>query len=568
MFSFTKRVNLALLSLIKDGSTQNLTKLFILFLLIISVAVYSCGPKKNADEEISADSESTKYKLGKKRAREDQGAKEQEEDGEATQDQIAVEEETDTVVYEEFPILSASNILDQDILKSDHHEVREEVPSDCVWNSYKIESEFGEFDAYNTRILKTRVNEIQAIAKLKETSGTEAMASGAIDSAIKPFTSAINIATNPVGTAVGIPGGVVTFFKKIYYTGERTVQITGQTVQHVGGAVAGSEDEEGDSYSGLTGDVSYLIDWYLGVSGGERRVAKQLGVDPYTSNPVLAAELKRVAKYERIGRLGFGYADIPSVPGMGYVKDVNHYVWDKDPRELRAYNKKSLLKMGVEEELVESFLNSPYYSPSFQTAIVFSLQEMEGVANREEIIEDAVVAWTIPQAQFYTNIVLLMTWFHNNQSPYTQIINHSDITSGLTADNRIITILPVDYVCWSEQVAEVANFHNDVLSDIEAEQKEFWFVGTISDRAKSEITDLGWVVYDEVEVESDESKKDDKHKATKEINTEVYRAFEKENVEVQTQDSPEQDAPSQEIPIQEDIPETQDQENSHQEQAQ
>ena len=218
---------------------------------------------------------------------------------------------------------------------------------------------------------------------------------------------------------------------------------------------------------------------------------------------------------------------------MGYVKDVNHYVWDKDPRELRDYNKNSLLKMGVQEELAETFLNSPYYSPSFQTAIVFSLQEMSGASNREEIIEDAVVASTIPEAQFYTNIVLLLTWFHNTQSPFKKIINHSDITSGLTADNRIITILPVDYMCWSEQVAEAANFHNDVLSDIEAEQREFWFVGSISDRAKSEITDLGWVVYDDVEVESLESKHDEKGKVAKEINTEVYRSFEKEGVESQ-----------------------------------
>lgn len=549
MFSLIRRVNLAFRNVITNKSARGLSKLFILILLIISITGYSCGPKKSTQEEISAEPENTKYKLGKKRAREEQETKDQKVDG----------EETETVVYEELAVLNASEILDDDILKSDHHKVREEVVSDCVWNSYQIESEFGGFRAYNTNILKTRVNEILAIAKLQETSGAEALASGAVASVITPFTSAINIATNPVGTAVGIPGGIVTFFRKIYYTGEKTVKIAGKKAAQVGSAVTGSEGEDGKESMDITSDVGYLLDWYLGVSGGERRAAKKLGVDPYTSNPVLAAELKRVAKYERIGRLGFGYVDIPSVPGMGYVKDVNHYVWDKDPRELRDYNKKSLIKMGVEEELTESFLDSPYYSPSFQTAIVFSLQEMEGVTNREEIIEDAVVAWTIPQAQLYTNIVLLLTWFHNNQSPFTEIINHSDITSGLTADKRVITILPVDYLCWSEQVADVANFHNEVLSDIEAEQREFWFAGTVSDRTKSEITDLGWVVYDEVKIESSDPAYNQKGKAAREINTEVYRTFEKENLEIQTQVSP-----SQETPVQEGMPLEPDQENSSQ----
>lgn len=109
----------------------------------------------------------------------------------------------------------------------------------------------------------------------------------------------------------------------------------------------------------------------MGISGGERRVAKKVGVDPYTSNPELTAEINRVAKYDRIGMLGLGFANIPSGPEMGYIKDLNHYVWDKDPKELRDFNKKNLLEMVIDDELVEKFLDSPYYSPRFQTTIVF-----------------------------------------------------------------------------------------------------------------------------------------------------------------------------------------------------
>lgn len=513
-----------LLSALRRSCPTRLLNSILLITLVFGVLLsYSCGPKKSEDTSVEAPD--TTYKLARKKARDDSGVK---------------MEEQEPGTYEEFPVLKASEILPEELLKSEFHQVKEDVKSDCIWNSYTIESEFGEFDAYNNNVLEVRVKEIQAIAKLKETSGAEAMATGAAASVITPFTSAINIATNPVGTVVGVPGGVVTFFKKIYYTGERTVKVTGQTVQNVGGAVAGSGDAEGeegeDSYSGLTGDVSYLIDWYLGMSGGERRIAKRLGVDPYTSNPVLAAELKRVAKYERIGRLGFGYADLPSVPGAGYVKDLDHYVWDKDPRELRDYNFNSLTEMGIDEELSEEFLNSPFYSPSFQTAIVFALQEMDGVTNREEIIEDAVVAETIPQARLYTEIVLLLAWYHSSQTPFQEIINHSDITSGFTVDRRIITILPLDFLCWSEQVAEVANFHNKVLSDIEAEQREFWFVGRVSDHTKEEITDLGWVVRDGVQIDPSDSESGGKDRATQEINNQIYKSFEREEVEAQNQD--------------------------------
>ena len=41
-------------------------------------------------------------------------------------------------------------------------------------------------------------------------------------------------------TVKGVPGGIVTFFKKIYYSGEKVVVVTGQTAQSVGGAAVGS----------------------------------------------------------------------------------------------------------------------------------------------------------------------------------------------------------------------------------------------------------------------------------------------------------------------------------------
>ena len=486
-------------------------------LLIALFAVISCTQKQSIDSENSQSSDKTSENT-------------------AQQKEVSLAEKPSVPGdYEPYPVFKASELLEPELLKGEHHEVADEVKNDCILNSYTIKSDFGEYGARNTNVLKTRVNEINATAKLQETSGGQALAVGAAESVITPFKSAINIATNPVGTAKGVPGGIVTFFKKIYYSGEKVVKVTGKTAKNVGGAVAGSggeNGEDGETFSNLTGDVAYLTDWYLGISGGERRLAKKLGVDPYTSNPELAAELNRVAKYDRIGRLGLGFANIPSVPGMGYVKDVNHYVWSKDPKELREFNKKNLLEMGIDEELVKTFLDSPYYSPTFQTTIVFSLLQIPHVANREEVIEDAVVASSISESKFFMNIVLLLVWFNNTQFPLKEIINHGDITSGLTIDNKIVTIIPVDYLCWSEKVAGAATFHTQVFSDVDADGKELWIVGEISERATLEFTNLGWEVHEQVSIEEEPVTKDiDKSEATKGINKRAFDVFKEEDLE-------------------------------------
>lgn len=491
---------------------------FNIFLLVIllSIGVNSCTPKDTGTApEQSNNLENTNVSKNE----------------EASLDSKKVSQTAGN--YEPYPVFKASKILDPDLLKGEHHEVVEEVKNDCIWNSYTVKSDFGEYHAHNSRMLETRINEINATAKLKEISGGQALATGAADTVINPFRSAINLASHPVDTAKGVPGGIVTFFKKIYYSGEKVVIVAGHTAKSVAGTVVGSGDENGEggeTFSDLTGNVAYLTDWYLGISGGERRVAKKVGVDPYTSNPELAAELNRVAKYDRIGRLGFGFVDTPSVPGMGYVKDINHYVWDKDPKELRDFNKKNLLEMEINEEIIETFLDSPYYSPTFQTTIVFSLMQLPKVANREEVIEDAVVASSISESKFFMNIVLLMTWFNNTQSPLKQIINHGDITSGMTVDNKIITIMPVDYLCWSEKVAGAATFHTEVFSDVEANGRELWVVGEISERAAVEFANLGWAVQGQVTIEDEPvSENIDKNESTKGINKRAFDVFKEED---------------------------------------
>lgn len=193
---------------------------------------------------------------------------------------------------------------------------------------------------------------------------------------------------------------------------------------------------------------------------------------------------------------------------------------------------KNLLEMGIDAELVETFLNSPYYSPTFQTTLVFSLLQLPDVANREEVIEDAVVASSISESKFFVNIVLLLVWFNNTQVSLKEIINHGDITSGLTQDNKVVTILPVDYLCWSEKVAGAAKFHNEVFKDVPADSKELWIVGEISERATLEFNNLGWEVHEQVSIEEEPVTEEiDKGEATKGINKRAFDVFKEEDLE-------------------------------------
>ena len=397
------------------------------------------------------------------------------------------------------------------MLKSDSHTVVEEVNTDCVYRLYDIESTYGNFHVESDYMLKVRLHELHAIAELKEISAAEAIASGVVDSIIEPFEAAIHVALNPIETVAGLPGGILSFFKRVFYAGEKIVEVAVGVISddHEGDEVEVKEQvvvENGEVHEtenevvikDKDQGVNYLIDWYLGVRSGERNLAKDLRVDPYTSNVVLAEELKRVGSYERVGKVGISIFAAPVIPVLGVIKDINRNVWEKDPRELREFNKNNLREMGISEEVIEAFFNSPYYSPTFQTTIVLGLRELEGVENLEKLLKDSLVANSIADARYITATVVLMVWYHNNIYKFERIPEKAYIPSAITLENKIVTMIPSDYICWSREVAEAAIFHDHVLEELEVDNREYWFASKISDRTRDELTNLGWeVVVDE-----------------------------------------------------------------------
>ena len=70
--------------------------------------------------------------------------------------------------YEPAPTLRVSELFPPEVVASRHHGVREEVASDGFFRIYVIDSDFGRFEAAGDIELRQRVQEIRALAALKE----------------------------------------------------------------------------------------------------------------------------------------------------------------------------------------------------------------------------------------------------------------------------------------------------------------------------------------------------------------------------------------------------------------
>jgi hypothetical protein len=63
-----------------------------------------------------------------------------------------------------------------------------------------------------------------------------------------------------------------------------------------------------------------------------------------------------------------------------------------------------------------------------------------------------------------------------------------------TRRGAVVVPAPVDYVAWTQRVAEFAR-----RSDLKASQRSVWLTGQLSSRARRELTTAGWSVDEDVQ---------------------------------------------------------------------
>src|SRR5215813_9384100 len=344
--------------------------------------------------------------------------------------------------FEELPLLKASDILRPDILTGPHHKVREEVPTYSGANQFTIDSDFGVFEADGNEMLVRRIDEINAIARLKEVSRTDEFKEALRKAAKSPIAAAKAIANDPVRTITNVPKGLMKFMGRI---GENAKGI-GQKHQ--------ANDPEGTQ-----------LQQVIGFSDAKRKVAIGLGVDPYSTNTVLQHELDQVAWASFAGGAAFTLATLPVSGAAGTALtvtevsgDFNDVLKEKSPTDLRIMNRRTLLDMGATENEVGKFLNNNAFSPSAQTAFVLNLRSMKGVANRRAFVRLAgETRSSETDAILCLQTAALMSKLNKDEIPLSRIELLGEFPICVAKDGTTVVALQWDYAAWTSGAARVSD---------------------------------------------------------------------------------------------------------------
>jgi hypothetical protein len=398
--------------------------------------------------------------------------------------------------YESPPVLEAATLAPKDVpLKGDHYAVDAEVSSDGLLATFTIRSDFGRIEARGPGVLKMRVAEVEALARLKEVSKTDVFVQSLGKSVAAVGGAVANVVTNTAEVAKAVPAGVGRFL-------DRTARAAKTAVQKVGDSMQSKETNTESGAQASTNQPNAALEAgaaagratrdFLGYDQKRRELARELGIDPYTTNPLLKKELDDVAWAAFAGGLGVKVLTA-AVPGGRLIQSttmVSDWVYEKPPGDLRVWIDKTLKDMGVAQETIDLFLRQKYWTLTAQTVLVRALEKMNGVEGRPEVLDIAVTAENEDQARFLAVGISMLAREHEGM-PLKAIVGGKPI--GLTKKGRVVATMPIDYAVWNQRVADFAK-----RDDLQPARPILKVAGKLSPKARQEMETLGWEVHEQV----------------------------------------------------------------------
>jgi hypothetical protein len=409
------------------------------------------------------------------------------------------------------PVLAASDLYPDLDLKTELYSVESKVTTDGFLTKTVIDSEFGKFTAVGPGMLFVRLNELEALEQLEKLEDSDEFQRGVKDSANEKAQGMKQIIDNPNEAAKGFGQGVNRFFKRAARATKTGYQ-TASDVYREEVPGAGQESGPGKNLPGGT-EVEAVINPeskytkmakasgkatlnILGFEDSRRGLAKRLGVDPYTTNPILDTKLREVTSSLFAG--DFAVDVVTSLIPGGFVVSsstmVGNWVWDTPPGDLRVQIEQSLVQMGMSTQEVDRFLRHFWYPLSYQAVITKALEALDGVLNIPEIMPLVLTVTTFDQARFVMDTLNMLAHYHKDVQRLKTLRILGTIVA-IDQNNSLVVMAPADFMSWSEPL-------NNYLdsTDFFENRKIMHIAGSITDNARRALKSRDWQVTEHSEL--------------------------------------------------------------------
>ncbi|MFO1396486.1 MAG: hypothetical protein U1F48_05420 [Burkholderiales bacterium] len=390
--------------------------------------------------------------------------------------------------YEPAPALPGSELAPTALLQGPMHKVAEPVQVEGFLGRYVIESKFGQFSVRGVNMLAVRVNELRAIEALREVHASQAFQDSLLRAAQAPVQLVQSAFTNPLGTVENVGQGFGSVLTRVGFLARSTAQNVADSTSGSGPAKSGLPQAGPNEAPPpqFNGDP-------FGYNKARRDWARQLNIDPYTSNPVLRPLLDNASTASFAGSFAvntaIGAVSMGANLVVGFDTDVRDAVWNQPPVDLARDNEARLLALGVSGRTTRDFLRNRWFTPSLQTAFAIALAKLGAVSNAEAVVAVAAQVQGETNVRFLVESVRMLGLYDGHSGRLVKLAMSGIVPFAITDENAVVAAAAIDYLYWDAMAAEFAHRGN-----FRAKRKVLLVAGGASQRAHEAFDARGWQV--------------------------------------------------------------------------
>ena len=328
--------------------------------------------------------------------------------------------------YEQPPVLKASEILTPAELKGPYHRVREQVAVRDYLAVFEIESDYGLLTAPSRRLLRTRLHEIEILATAGRSSQAGEVFRGLENSLRRTGTEAVSAIQHPFSTVQRLPQAA---YNKTF----------GRLKGAFGSSEASSRYKDSWASSALYG-------------ADKRRVAGELKLDPYSTNPAVQQVLNQLAQARSVGSWAVDLSGqvLPdaiswSRSALDAQAEVKNIVLSNSPDDVDKVNDGKLAALGVSTYARRKFAECPWLSPTHKTIITAAAGRLRGVDDLEALLVAAAEATDEARAVVQTVQATMLAGFHAKQGSLQKLDAVGGVVIATTQGGHVFIVLPIDY---------------------------------------------------------------------------------------------------------------------------
>jgi PAS domain-containing protein len=389
--------------------------------------------------------------------------------------------------FEDAPALSAAELLPANLVKSERHTLVEPVRIEGFRAMFDLKTGHGEFRVPGRELAYLRIAELPAIEALNRIEHSQVFTDSLAKAAKAPLDFIANAISAPDATVGNVGAGAGTLLERLGITIRTTLDRVSDGVSDIATArettVETSEESKPPSF---TSDP-------FGYSKARRSWAKTVGVDPYSSNPVLQRLLDDAATASFAGSFAvdtaLGLVAAPVKFAVGFDTDSRDAVWDLSPEDIQARLEKRLAAMGIEGRVVRDLFRNPWLTPTLQTALVAALEKLEGATGRADAVDLATRLPGEARLRGLIETLNLLAGHHQSAEPIRNLRFQNSVAIGNLADGKLVAAISADYLSWNAAAAELAG-----RPDLQAAQRTLLISGKASARARQEFERAGWAL--------------------------------------------------------------------------